>query len=120
MKEMITGFQDQDIYSDIHPFKDTAIWLKDKEKAADNYINANRIRSIFGEKLENNKFIAAQGPMDNTTENFWRMCLQERVGLIVTLVHSIGGSQGDCAEYFPRKVPIETTHDYGDISVTLL
>ena len=58
--------------------------------------------------------------MENTTENFWRMCLQERVGLIVTLVHSIGGSQGDCAEYFPRKVPIETTHDYGDISVTLL
>jgi len=40
--------------------------------------------------------------MEHTQENFWKMVQQERVGMIVTLVHKIGGHDGDCAPYFPE------------------
>ena len=51
------------IYSDIHPFKETAIYLgPNSAKAKDRYINANRIKSIiYNEKSEQdqNLMIAA-------------------------------------------------------------
>ena len=45
--------------------------------------------------------------MQHTQEQFWRLVLQERVGLIVTLCHQIGGQDGDCVQYFPGKAKEE-------------
>ena len=63
--------------------------------------------------------IATQGPMGLTTMNFWRMVLNERVGMVVTLCHKIGGNGGDCVQYFPasmeeptmksEKIPFQVT-----------
>ena len=42
-----------DIYCDIHPFKESAIYLGDESADPDDrYINANRIKSIFGEPMD--------------------------------------------------------------------
>lgn len=88
-----------DIYSDIHPYKETAILLGQKiDDMDDRYINANRITSAYDESNSQNLIIAAQGPIDSSVRNFWRMVHSERVGLIVTLVHRI---PGDCTLYFP-------------------
>jgi len=47
---MLTEFQHMDIYCDIHPFKETAVYLGDEsEDPNSRYINANRIKSIYGE-----------------------------------------------------------------------
>ena len=115
---MIEAFQDQDIYCDVHPYQETAIWLLGPKKASKNYINASRIQSPYHEGNDHNLLIATQGPKSNTTKNFWRMILQERVGMVVTLCHAIGGADGDCVEYFPTVInePVK----YGSIEVTLL
>ena len=97
---MYTNFQHMDIYSDIHPFKETAILLgSDAEEASSRYINANRIKSPYNEASDMNLIIAAQGPITSSMANFWRMVHQENVGMIVTLVHKI---PGDCHLYFPK------------------
>ena len=70
-KPMHDQFTEYDVYSDVHPFVDTAVWLGNKTK--DNYINANYIQSAYLE--DDALMIAAQGPMANTAENFWRMVL---------------------------------------------
>ena len=49
-----------DIYCDIHPFRQTAIYLGDNSKDLNmQYINANRIKSIYGEPAAENLIIAA-------------------------------------------------------------
>jgi len=74
MKPMITQFYSMDIYSDIHPFKETAIFCGPESDPAENrYINANRICSIYGEDAQENLIIAAQGPIDSSLRNFWKM-----------------------------------------------
>ena len=103
-----------DIYCDIHPFKETAILLgSDSEDPEKRYINANRIKSMFDEDSEQNLMIAAQGPVDASIENFWRMVHQENVGRIITLVEKIGGPRGDCCQYFPTDQNQPTL--YGDM-----
>ena len=57
---MLTEFQHMDIYCDIHPFKQTAIYLGDNSQDPNmQYINANRIKSIYGEPAAENLIIAA-------------------------------------------------------------
>ena len=98
---MYTEFQRMDVYCDIHPFKETAILLGDESQNPDDrYINANRIKSPYGEASDANLIIAAQGPIRASFRNFWKMCHQENVGRIVTLVQEI---PGDCDEYFPEE-----------------
>ena len=60
LKPMITQFQSMDIYSDIHPYVETAIFLgSESDKPDKRYINANRICSIYGEDSHDNLIIAA-------------------------------------------------------------
>jgi protein tyrosine phosphatase len=49
----------------------------------DSYINANYINTSTSQNDQ--FFIATQGPLQQTIENFWRMIWQERVHLIVML-----------------------------------
>mmetsp|Transcript_19382 Transcript_19382/g.23924 ORF Transcript_19382/g.23924 Transcript_19382/m.23924 type:complete len:80 (+) Transcript_19382:132-371(+) len=75
-KAMYTGFQHMDIYSDIHPYKETAIMVgAETDSPEDRYINANRIRTPYGEAEDQNLIIAAQGPIDSSMRNFWKMAV---------------------------------------------
>ena len=52
---MITEYQKYDIYSDIHPFVDTAIKLEGEGVKKDpslSYINANKLRTVYNEPLD--------------------------------------------------------------------
>ena len=94
-EKQITEFQDHDIYIDVHPFVKNTVWLGSPNKS-ESYINCSRIQSSFLEK--HCHMIATQGPKPNTINSFWRLVLQERVLMIVTLAHQI---PGDCAKYLP-------------------
>jgi protein tyrosine phosphatase len=50
---------------------------------ADSYINANFINSAS--RVNDQAFIATQGPLPKTKENFWRMIWQEKSRLIINL-----------------------------------
>ena len=69
-------------YCDILPFETTRVRLNDGMEDGD-YVNANFIDSAL--KQGDRKMIAAQGPLEETVEAFWRMVLQEKVKLIVSV-----------------------------------
>ena len=74
-KPKLDMYRKFDVYSDIHPFKHTAVWLNKLIDQEEGYINANRILSSYG-KFD---IIATQGPIEETIPAFWRMIVQERV-----------------------------------------
>jgi protein tyrosine phosphatase len=88
-KPIIKECKNLNIYSDVAPFKETAVVLDggSPEKVdASNYINACYIKSSFKER--GNPFgliIATQGPQPHTCESFWKMVIENNVTKIVTL-----------------------------------
>lgn len=68
-------------YCDILPYETTRVRLNDGLER--DYVNANFVDSAL--KPGDRKMIAAQGPLEETVEAFWRMVLQEGVKLIVSV-----------------------------------
>jgi protein tyrosine phosphatase len=59
-------------YAELRPFKHTRVRLLQRnEDIHDSYINANYINSSIA--TNDQLFIATQGPLPHTSENFWRM-----------------------------------------------
>ncbi|MGH0126481.1 UNVERIFIED_CONTAM: hypothetical protein FKN15_028328 [Acipenser sinensis] len=92
-------------------------WCRVKLSAIDgepfsDYINANFMPGYHTAK----EFIAAQGPLPNTVEDFWRMAWENEVEAIVMLTNCIVNSQVKCEQYWPLDY---TPYTYGDISVTM-
>ncbi len=50
------------------------------------------------------QFICAQGPLDGTVEDFWRMIWQEKTVVVVMLTRLIELMKIKCAPYFPEEV----------------
>lgn len=48
-----------------------------------------------------NRYIATQGPMQNTINEFWRMVQQESSNFIVMLTTIIERGRVKCAQYWP-------------------
>jgi len=90
-------------YAELKPFKHTRVRLPQRnEDPYDSYINANYINSstIRNDQL----FIATQGPLESTVENFWRMVDHEKVSLIVMLTHTKEHNKVKCHQYWPAEI----------------
>ncbi|XP_058874150.1 receptor-type tyrosine-protein phosphatase H-like isoform X2 [Acipenser ruthenus] len=91
-------------------------WCRVKLSAIDgepfsDYINANYMPGYHTAR----EFIAAQGPLPNTVEDFWRMAWENQVEAIVMLTNCIENTRVKCEQYWPLDY---TPCTYGDISVT--
>lgn len=64
------------------------------------YINANYVNMEIPE-VGINRYIATQGPLPNTTTDFWRMVQQESSHLIVMLTTVIERGRPKCHQYWP-------------------
>uniref|UniRef100_A0A914PE25 Uncharacterized protein n=1 Tax=Panagrolaimus davidi TaxID=227884 RepID=A0A914PE25_9BILA len=47
------------------------------------------------------RFICAQGPLDETAEDFWRMVLQEKCQVVIMLCDFYENNLEKCFQYFP-------------------
>ncbi|RWS01041.1 Phosphotidylinositol phosphatase PTPRQ-like protein, partial [Dinothrombium tinctorium] len=68
-----------------------------KQVAGSDYINANFISGFNGDK----EYIATQGPLKKTLNDFWRMIIEQNVQIIINLTLSVEGDVIKCETYWP-------------------
>ncbi|KAH8405403.1 hypothetical protein KR222_011331, partial [Zaprionus bogoriensis] len=99
-------------YPDIKAYDQTRVKLSALNgNQCSDYINAN---FVIGYK-ERKKFICAQGPMETTINDFWRMIWEQHLEIIVMLTNLEEYNKSKCAKYWPEKV--FDSKQFGDISV---
>ncbi|KAM9385456.1 receptor-type tyrosine-protein phosphatase C [Pholidichthys leucotaenia] len=87
-------------YVDILPYDYNRVQLSTGNgEAGCDYINAS---FIDGYK-EPKKYIAAQGPKDETVTDFWRMIWEQQSSIIVMVTRCEEGNRVKCAQYWPSK-----------------
>ncbi|XP_067248509.1 tyrosine-protein phosphatase non-receptor type 5 [Chanodichthys erythropterus] len=97
-------------YKTILPNPHSRVILKTKNSndPLSSYINANYIRGYLGDERA---FIATQGPMINTVNDFWQMAWQEECPVIV-MITKLKEKNEKCVLYWPEKRGI-----YGKVEV---
>ncbi|TNN17335.1 Tyrosine-protein phosphatase 1 isoform 1 [Schistosoma japonicum] len=85
-------------YRDISPYDQTRVILK---QGSGDYINASFVNMEFPNCGVNLRYIAAQGPLPNTYSDFWQMCWEQQVHLIVMLTAISERGRAKCHQYWP-------------------
>ena len=83
-------------YKDVLPYKDNIIKISNENQ----YINGSWIN--FPRK---ESFIATQGPKDSTIEDFWQMCFEFNINVIIMLCNEIEEGKEKCTSYWDIKMP---------------
>jgi len=84
-------------YKDILPFNYTRVLLSDYPGVpGSDYINANYIKGASG----SNAYIACQGPLPHTVNDFWRMVVECEVQVIVMACNEQEGGKHKCECYW--------------------
>uniref|UniRef100_A0A8B9VFW1 Receptor-type tyrosine-protein phosphatase eta n=1 Tax=Anas zonorhyncha TaxID=75864 RepID=A0A8B9VFW1_9AVES len=99
-------------YNNVLPYDISRVKLSDLNSGSGDYINANYMPGYISKKA----FIAAQGPLANTTEDFWRMIWEKSIYCIVMLTKCVEQARTKCEQYWPDK----QSKTYGDIAVTVV
>ena len=71
------------------------------------YINASYIKIVNSE--QEYYYIATQGPLPGTTDDFWQMVLENNSNVIVMITREVEGGVSKCHHYWPvsMKKPLE-------------
>ncbi|XP_074007393.1 receptor-type tyrosine-protein phosphatase C isoform X2 [Numenius arquata] len=106
--------QNKNRYIDILPYDYNRVELSEiPGDPGSDYINASYIDGF----KETRKYIAAQGPKDETTDDFWRMIWEQKATIIVMVTRCEEGKRNKCAQYWPSMENGSAT--YGDIIVKI-
>ncbi|NWX54293.1 PTPRJ phosphatase, partial [Promerops cafer] len=99
-------------YNNVLPYDISRVKLSNQSPGTGDYINANYMPGYNSKKA----FIAAQGPLPNTIEDFWQMIWEKSIYSIVMLTKCVEQARTKCEQYWPDKQP----KSYGDIIVTMV
>ncbi|XP_051866872.1 receptor-type tyrosine-protein phosphatase C isoform X5 [Pristis pectinata] len=101
-------------YIDILPYDYNRVQLSpvSGEQGSD-YINASFIDGFN----EPRKYIAAQGPKEETADDFWKMVWEQKVTIVVMVTRCEEGKRPKCAQYWPT-MAVKSMY-FGDLSVRI-
>ncbi|XP_037680967.1 receptor-type tyrosine-protein phosphatase V-like [Choloepus didactylus] len=101
-------------YPHVLPYDHSRVRLSQLEgELHSDYINANFVPGYAHPK----EFIATQGPLKKTLEDFWRLVWEQQVDVIVMLTMGMENGRVLCEHYWPAD---STPVAYGHITVHLL
>ncbi|KAI1266400.1 hypothetical protein F5Y18DRAFT_28460 [Xylariaceae sp. FL1019] len=83
-------------YKDILPFAHARVHLNKSDAGACDYINASHVQASRSHK----RYIAAQGPLPATFEDFWSVVWDQDVRVVVMLTAEHEGGQLKCHPYW--------------------
>jgi len=94
-----------------NPFRKTTSVSKNQSKSVQNlpepsdYINANFVSGYkpCGRSWDKGNYIAAQGPMLETSGHFWEMVVQQKVSSIVMTTRCVERARTKCHQYWPTQ-----------------
>ncbi|XP_073460259.1 receptor-type tyrosine-protein phosphatase beta-like [Aquarana catesbeiana] len=96
-------------YTNVLPYDISRVTLSTNGNSSDDYINANFIPGFIMKK----EFIAAQGPLPRTLNDFWRMVWEKDVRAIAMLTRCVELGKVKCEEYWPTR----SSRKFGNLSV---
>ncbi|QCE08013.1 protein-tyrosine phosphatase [Vigna unguiculata] len=103
-------------YTDVLPFDNNRVVLRsssDYRPAAQGYINASLVSTSSSGNVS--QFIATQGPLPHTYEDFWEMIIQYRCPAIIMLTRLVDNyKMVKCGDYFQAE---DGPREVGNISV---
>ncbi|XP_052267609.1 uncharacterized protein LOC127869263 isoform X2 [Dreissena polymorpha] len=96
-------------YKNMYPYDFNRVKLASMGTEDDDFINASFINGYERPR----RYIAAQGPLLGTIEDFWRMVVAENVSVIVMLTKLMEEAKAKCCQYWHDDVGF-----YGQFSIT--
>lgn len=89
---------DKNRYQDILPYDSTRVQLIDSMTG--DYINASFVNMLVPSGSLN-RYIATQGPLASTCDDFWQMVWEQNCSLIIMVTPLIEGGRIKCHKYWP-------------------
>ncbi|GAA5945089.1 hypothetical protein JCM3775_000905 [Rhodotorula graminis] len=83
-------------FKNIFPYEHSRVRLKEHSPSATDYVNASHLFLRGSTK----RFIASQGPLPTTFRDFWQMCDQEHVGVVIMLTNLREAGRDKCGRYW--------------------
>ncbi|CAI4230466.1 unnamed protein product [Auanema sp. JU1783] len=102
-------------YRDVCPYDSTRVHLASSSNG--DYINANYVNMEIPSSGIVNRYIACQGPLAQTTSDFWLMVWEQLCTTIVMLTTTVERGRVKCHQYWPR---LYESQEYGRLIVTCL
>ncbi|KAF7201607.1 tyrosine-protein phosphatase non-receptor type 21 isoform X2 [Nothobranchius furzeri] len=103
-------------FLDVLPYDNTRVELVPTKENNTGYINASHIKvRVDGQEWS---YIAAQGPMSHTCQDFWQMVWEQSVSIIAMVTAEEESGREKSYRYWPRLGSRHNTVTYGRFKIT--
>ncbi|XP_043929416.1 tyrosine-protein phosphatase non-receptor type 21 [Protopterus annectens] len=104
-------------FQDVIPYDDTRVELVPTKENNTGYINASHVKVKIGRYEWD--YIATQGPLHSTCQDFWQMVWEQGVAIVAMVTTEEEGGREKSFRYWPRLGSRHNTVTYGRFKITI-